>query len=165
MRYAVSSTPSLKIIAQANILPLLTTEVSGRRLVIGLKKSIRTDVAIRVEASGPSPESVVLSGTGDVKLTGISGRALRLEIPGAGDMTASGQVSALSVEISGSGTVDAAGLRSQDAVIDLSGSGNVSAHASTSVRVGLSGSGDIMVTGSPRQRSVDRSGAGDVTFR
>jgi hypothetical protein len=74
-------------------------------------------------------------------------------------------VDAAAFDISGSGEVNAAGLRTQDLSIDVSGSGTISAHAARSAKVDVSGSGDITITGNPKQRSVDRSGAGEVRFK
>jgi hypothetical protein len=165
MNYTVAATPSMKITAPANILPLITTEVQGRNLVIGLSKSVSMVGMIRVEAAGPSLELVTMTGSGDLKLSGESGRKLAVEVSGSGTIAAAGQVDAASFDISGSGDVKAAGLLTQDLRIDVSGSGTISAHAARSVKVDLSGSGDITIAGNPKQRSVDRSGAGEVKFK
>jgi len=165
MTYTVGATPSMKISAPANILPLVTTEVKGRNLVIGLSKSVSMEGMIRVEASGPSLELVTMTGSGDLKLSGESGRKLAVDVSGSGIVTAAGQVDAASFDISGSGDVKAASLLTQDLRIDVSGSGTISAHAARSVKVDLSGSGDITIAGNPKQRSVDRSGAGEVKFK
>lgn len=165
MTYAVGSPASLKVTAPANILPLVTTDVKAGQLVIGLKKSVSMERRIRVEAVGPSPESVAMTGTGDLKATGLAGRKLEMEISGSGSMTMAGQVDKVAVEVSGSGDIDAAALRSRDLTVDVSGSGTVAAHASASAKIDLSGSGDITVAGRPAKREVDRSGAGSVTFR
>ncbi len=165
MNYAVATTPSMKITAPANILPLVTTQVKGRNLVIGLSKSVSMEGMIRVDATGPSLEAVTMTGSGELKLSGESGKKLAVEVSGSGTIVAAGQVDAASFDISGSGDVNAAGLRTQDLRIDVSGSGTISAHAARSVKVDLSGSGDITIAGNPKQRAVDRSGAGEVKFR
>lgn len=164
MTYAVGAAATLKITAPANILPLVTTEVKGGQLVIGLKKSVSLDRPIRVEATGPSPEAIAMTGTAELRATGLAGPRLRLLISGSGTVTAAGQVDVLTIEVSGSGTVAAAALKSREAAIDVSGSGTVEAFASALARVDLSGSGDISVAGKPKKRSVDRSGAGSVSF-
>jgi hypothetical protein len=165
MKYVVSASPSMKITAPANILPLITTEVQGRKLVIGLKKSVSMDGMIRVEASGSSLDSIAMTGSGDLKLSGESGKKLVVEVTGSGTIAATGEVEALSLDISGSGEVNAAGLRAQDLRIDVSGSGTIAAFAAKSAKVDLSGSGDVVIAGNPKQRSVERSGAGEVKFR
>lgn len=165
MTYAVAATPSLKVTAPANILPLVTTEVKGGRLVIGLKKSVSMERAIRIEATGQSLAAIVLTGTGDVRATGLAGKRLALEITGSGSVAVAGQSDALAVEVSGSGTVDAGTLSSRDASVDVSGSGTVAVKASASVKVDISGSGSVTVAGKPPKRTIERSGAGDVEFR
>lgn len=165
MRYAVAATPSMKITAPANILPLVTTEVKRGKLIVGLKKSVTMDSMIRIEAAGPSLASVSLTGSGDLKLSGLTGRSLAVDVSGSGSIAASGQVDSAAFDISGSGDVDAVGLRAQDLRLDVSGAATISAHASRSVKIDLSGSGDITIAGRPKQRSVERSGAGEVTFR
>lgn len=165
MNYTVTATPSMKVTAPANILPLVTTQVKGRNLVIGLSKSVSMEGMIRVDATGPSLESVTMTGSGELRLSGESGKKLAVEVSGSGTIATTGQVDAASFDISGSGEVNAAGLRTQDLRIDVSGSGTISAHATRSVKVDLSGSGDITIAGNPKQRAVDRSGAGEVKFK
>lgn len=165
MAYAAGKAPAMRVTAQANILPLVTTEVKGGRLVVGLKKSIRVDHPIRIEAAGPSLETIALPGSGELQVTGQTGRKLDLDISGSGSVALAGQVDSLAIDISGSGDVAAAALAAREAKVDVSGSGTVAVHATAAVAIDLSGSGDITVTGKPRQRSVEKSGAGEVVFR
>jgi hypothetical protein len=165
MVYTVGATPSMKITAPGNIIPLVTTEVKGRNLVIGLKKSVTMDSSIRIEAVGPSIESVELSGSGSLKLSGETGKKLAVSVSGSGSITVSGQVDKAALDISGSGEVDAGKLRTQDLEVEVAGSGTVVAHAARSAKVEVSGAGDVTISGNPKQRSVERSGAGEVTFR
>lgn len=165
MVYTVAAAPSMKITAPGNILPLVTTEVKGRNLVIGLKKSVTMDSSIRIEATGPSIDAVELSGSGSLKLSGETGRKLSVAVSGSGSVAVSGQVDKASFDISGSGEVDAARLRTQDLEVDVAGSGTVTAYASKSAKVEVSGSGDVTIAGNPKQRSVERSGAGEITFK
>lgn len=165
MVYKVGAPASMKISAQGNILPLVSTDLKGGKLVIGLKKSVTMESSIRIEAVGPSLESVALSGSGSLKLSGETGKRLSLSISGSGEVEVSGQVERAAFDVAGSGDVDAANLRAQEVAVEVAGSGTVSAYAAKSAKVEVSGSGDVTIAGNPKQRSVERSGSGEVSFK
>lgn len=165
MQYTVSSVRSFQVVAPTNILPLVTTSVTNNVLTIGLNGSVVLMEPIKIVASGPSLESVKLSGSGDIRLIGLAGKALRLKISGSGNIDAAGNVEKVAVVITGSGGVDASSLVAQEVNIELSGSGSVEAHATKAAVVDLTGSGSVKIAGNPAQRNVDKSGSGRVVFR
>lgn len=165
MTYAVSATPSLRITAPENILPLVTTAVEGDALVIGTKNAISLDKPIRIAATGPSPEALGIFGAANVKASGLKSKSLRLRISGAGTISAAGSVDAVDVGVTGSGNVDVEAVHAEDVIAEVSGAGNILAFASHSVRAGISGAGNLTIAGNPTQRSVERSGAGRVVFK
>ncbi len=165
VNYTVGSTPSLKVTAQANILPLVSTEIKSGKLVVGIKKSISTEKMIRVDATGPNLESVDITGSGELNLNGQTSGKLSLAVSGSGTVVANGQVDSLTADISGAGGINAEKLRAANLQAVISGSGSVSATATNSATVDLSGSGDVVIAGNPKQRKIDRSGSGEVSFK
>lgn len=165
MTYVVSAVPSLTVSAPSNILSVLTSNVAGGQLVIGLAAAVVLHEPIKVAMTGPTPRAFRLNGAVSVIASGLNAVSLTLEISGSGNFTVRGRVERLRVSISGSGDVDATSLRASVLSAHISGSGNIAAYASRSAAVDVSGSGDVVVAGNPAQRSVDRAGSGHVTFQ
>ena len=103
-------------------------------------------------------------GSGDLQLNGGNSDQVELSLSGSGGMAITGQSKALTAKIMGSGDIDASKLPSDTVKLDLFGSGDASLNAKQSVTVNLRGSGDIHVDGKPSQRSINRTGSGDVSF-
>jgi hypothetical protein len=164
MSFTAGARPRLVVSAPADVLPLLSTTVEGGRLVVKLTGSVVLHDPIRIEASGPVLESVDIAGAGDLRATGITGRLLRVEVSGSGNVIASGRAERVEARISGSGAVDVSTLQARDLAVEVSGSGDVKAYASQAAQVAVLGSGDVRVWGKPAQRSVNRLGSGQVSF-
>jgi hypothetical protein len=162
--YTISATPSVRLLAQENILPLITVEVVAGQLVLTTNRAFSTSAPIRAVVSGPSPVAVRIDGSGSFVGAGLAGAALQLRISGSGNIKASGSVDMVNVVVAGSGDVDIAGIKAKSADIQIQGSGDVQAYATQSAKVAISGSGDVRIKGSPLKRNVDRAGSGDVIF-
>ena len=107
-----------------------------------------------------------VSGSGDMEMNG-GDRSDKVEVAlaGSGQMTVVGQCKNFKADIPGSGDLDAEHLAAQIAAVHLSGSGTSVVQALRTAEVNLKGSGDVSVLGNPNERSVNKTGAGDVTFR
>lgn len=164
VEFIPSDKPSIKLIAQENILPLVTTIVSEGKLQIGVKSSFSTSTPIKAILSGPSPTSLKINGSGSFNATKLSSSSLEIKVSGSGNVAAAGTVDVVRVDISGSGNVDTSGIKAKSVAIDISGSGHVQAFASQSADVDLSGSGAVRIAGSPSKRSSDKTGSGSIKF-
>ena len=162
--YTISTTPSVRLLAQENILPLITVEVVAGQLVLATNRSFSTSAPIRALVSGPSPVAVRINGSGSFVGAGLAGAALQLRIAGSGNIKASGSVDTVNVVVAGAGDVDIVGIKAKSADIRIHGSGDVHAYASQSARVEIAGSGDVRIKGSPLKRNVERAGSGEITF-
>jgi len=175
--------PSLSVTADDNILPLIETETSGRKLTISTKSwySLRPKSPINYTLTVPRLEKLSVSGSGNVKaerLTGdniaikLSGagnavlrevtcKTLALTLSGAGNATMSGTADRVTARISGAGDIDAAGLKVGTADVQVSGAGNASVWATDELKVRVSGAGGVKYKGTPR---IDQkvSGAGSI---
>jgi hypothetical protein len=152
---------SLAITADDNLLPLLTSEVTGTTLVIEPRKSIRPSTEVRIAAVLARPlRSVTASGSVTGSITAIEGPELSIRISGSGELTLAGKVSRLSVDISGSGDIDSLGLAADDLELHITGSGEARVHAEKTLAVDISGSGTVRYRGSPQvTRSISGSGS------
>jgi hypothetical protein len=157
---------SLTIQADDNILPLLTSEVSGHRLTLGTRPntsiSTRSPIVYRLTVKNLS--ALFVSGSGDATATGISTPAMSVRVSGSGDVVLAGTTERLEVSISGSGVYHGADFASRAATVSVSGSGDVRVNASERLEVRVSGSGNVEYSGNPAvtQRV---SGSGSVRRR
>ncbi|HVP22083.1 MAG TPA: head GIN domain-containing protein [Anaerolineaceae bacterium] len=178
---------SLKIEAEDNILPLITSEIQNGKLILGFKPntSISTTLPIHftitvkdltgVEVNGSSNVSVgdiqtssmalAIHGSGNINLASLQANSLSIVDTGSGDMYInSGKVDSQQISISGSGTYSAPNLESQTAAATVSGSGNVTVWAKGTLNAVISGSGSVSYFGSP-QVVQNVSGSGSITSK
>jgi hypothetical protein len=157
---------SLVIQADDNILPLLTSEVSGQRLTLGTKSntSISTRSPIVYRLTVKHLGGLTVSGSGDATATGITSPSLAVRISGSGDVTLAGTADSVTVTISGSGAYRGGDFTTQTATVSVTGSGGARVNASEQLTVRVSGSGSVEYSGNPAvtQRI---SGSGSVRRR
>lgn len=166
------SSPSVKVEADANLLPYILTDVEDGRLEIHTKDHVglSSDHKIKVYVTTDKIDEISLSGSGNVtsdsKLE--SNGHMKFSISGSGDINL--EINAPSVEssISGSGNIDLTGetkdskititgdgdykagnLQAENAEVHITGSGNVHLAASVKLEVHITGSGDVAYKGSP----------------
>lgn len=105
-----------------------------------------------------------LHGSGDLDIDVGNSDRVAAELVGSGAMTLAGSCNELKAESSGSGDYDAQHLRADAVSVRHTGTGSTTVTAHKSIDVSLSGTGEVEVHGNPAQRSVSRSGNGDITF-
>ncbi|MGD8296012.1 MAG: head GIN domain-containing protein, partial [Desulfobacterales bacterium] len=161
---------SLIIKTDDNILPLIETDVSGKKLTISHGKHNLRPTVFEVFITVKNIEDVAISGSGIVRgkdlfiadafYTEISGSGdmdlevetgrLEAKISGSGSIHLSGKAEDYTVSISGSGEVKAFEVQAKNVSVKISGSGDCRVHAAESLVVKISGSGDVYYKGRPR---------------
>lgn len=174
---------TLTLEAEPAVLRKITTEVQGRRLLIGLtpgrvetQQPIRVQLGVRTlrtfESRAPSSISIgplssdalalVLAGGGSIRLKHLdSARDLDVSIRGAGDVAIEGgKVIAQQLSISGIGAYVAPKLASERAQVTIDGNGNVQLAASSKLAVRIGGVGQVRYHGDPAvTRSIQGIGS------
>jgi uncharacterized protein YjbI with pentapeptide repeats len=168
------NTESLNIEGEDNVLPLISTTVSGDTLHIDFKndnfqnnviptKPIIYHLGVKnlngVQLSGAGSIdaanlssinlSVATSGAGSVNLRSLVAQSITSEISGVGGCDLSGKVTSQSINISGTGSYNAPDLESQNAAIIISGAGGATVWAKTSLNVTISGVGSVYYYDNP----------------
>jgi hypothetical protein len=183
------STESLTIDAEDNILPRITTTVTGDTLHIDFKNdNFQTNViptkpivfhltvknisgvqlsgAGSVDAANLTSDnlSVSSSGAGSMHLLSITAQSIHSEISGVGNIELSGKAASQTINISGSGSYNAPDLESQNASVNISGAGGATVWAKNSLNVTISGAGGVNYYDSPTITKTI-SGIGSVVSR
>ena len=158
-----TGTDSLTISAEDNILPRLTSEISGDTLTLGTEPntSIVPTKPITYSLTVKDLTGLAVSGSGSIRVSNLTTTSLSTKISGSGTITANGTASDQDLEISGSGRYLADGLTSKTANVHISGSGTASVLASDMLDVKISGSGSLTYSGNP-QVEQELSGSGKL---
>jgi hypothetical protein len=178
------NTEALRIEAEDNILPLISSTVSDDRLRIGVRDNnltlnptrpiyyyitARQVSALRLSGTGEirAPNlrtgtlEVHIDGMGKVATDGLQANTLTVSIAGTGDYTGAGAAGSQHVSISGAGNYFAKQLRGTHADISIAGTGSAVVRVSESLKVEINGTGSILYVGNPHvQQQI--SGIGTV---
>ena len=158
-----STSQSVVVTADENLVPMITTRVGGSTLFIGQQEGIRPRAASVVTVSIPTLQVAELDGAGSMTIGGFSEVDVQLVANGSGDLTASLRANALEVSVPGSGGVNLSG---QAATLTLSSTGSGSVEATElgagGANVKLDGSGDAsLVVGGAS--TLDVTGSGSIS--
>jgi len=177
-------TYSLIVQDDENLIPYVVTEVNGGELHIHYKNgySIMNDHA-KVMVTVPTLNQIITSGSGDVTTNGVirndneidmktsgsgdikatvNAPSIKVTGSGSGDIELSGMTKNFDCGISGSGDIKCSNLKSENAVIRVSGSSDVHVFASVSLKVNVTGSGDVRYSGNPPSPEIHITGSGTV---
>ncbi len=176
------ATEEVTVEADANLLPVIRTEVVGGTLTIETKKPVehvtvmkvyvtvkdlkRIDVSgavdINTEGRITVPElSLDASGASDSKMD-IAVQTLKLDCSGASKIKFSGSATNVSMDLSGASDIFAYDLLAETYDIDISGAGNAQLNVSKKIRAEISGAGSVKYKGSPTEVDQSVSGAGSI---
>jgi hypothetical protein len=161
----IGSPQRVEIIADDNLLPLITATVKDQLLRIDTgNQGFSTRNPLRAVVVAPSLDALSMRGSGDALVEGVSTKAFAVSLQGSGDARISGAATSVAVSLSGSGDVDARALTAESAAVDLDGSGDVCVRATRSAAASVAGSGDVTIFGNPRSvvRNVRGSGSIEV---
>lgn len=123
--------------------------------------TVRGSDVLRGAVTLETLEGIDISGAGDVTAREVNAEDLELAVSGAGDISAAGSASRLSVDISGAGDADMTDLVVTDAEVEISGAGDVRVCATSSLQASVSGAGAISYYGDP-DTDFTTTGAGEI---
>ncbi len=159
----VGPAASVRVEADDNIVPLITTEVAGDTLKISSRGSFNTARPIKVYVATPRLAGLEHDGSGSVRVRGISGARFAAALSGSGSVQLAGRSDSLTVSLDGSGSLAAAELIAASVTVALSGSGDVQVHASERLVASVDGSGSVGHAGGAKGIDRNISGSGGVT--
>jgi hypothetical protein len=171
VEYTPDTIFSFEVIAQTNVLAVLKTEVRNNILQIGYNGNVWDHNPIKIKVHSPQMRGITISGSGnvtstksyttdvmeceisgsgDVKLIGITCSSAKGTISGSGNIYfGTGSTGSENLTISGSGNIEAMDLVSTVTKARISGSGNISINVTDDLEATISGSGNINYKGRP----------------
>lgn len=163
------STYAVEVEADEVYLEYMDLDVRRKTLVIDMDNnnifnmSLRTDIIVRITM--PELEEVRLKGVGDMFVEGFKGQTLEVILSGVGDIEIDGTVEELDVSVRGVGDADLRNLKATDAWATVSGMGDLRISVSGTLDAKVSGFGDIIYYGRPKDVNRSVSGFGDIVSR
>jgi hypothetical protein len=177
---------SLRIEAEDNLLPQLSTNVSNGVLTVRnserdwakrvdptepVKISItvvnlrdvdfETAGSVRIEGLESDELDVSLDGAGEITLKDIQVQRLDCQLHGAGNLRADGAADEVRIEIDGFGSFYGEDLKSSVADVEINGAGNAALRVAERLTAEINGVGSVNYFGSPKV-SQRVNGAGSV---
>jgi hypothetical protein len=156
------------VTSDSNIVPKITTSVSGTKLTIGIEPftSICDATKLEYDVTLPSLEGVDLAGSGDIVVDAFAGSSFSGNISGSGNITADLAYDSAALSCTGSGDTTAK-ITAASLSYDCSGSGKASfTGTATKVKLSIAGSGSVNAQAlTAKDASIGISGSGSVAIR
>jgi hypothetical protein len=158
----VGEEQSVTVRGDDNLLRFVTTGVRADRLVIGTRGSFSTAAPMSVTVAAPSLDTIVLSGSGRMIVTGVDAESLTVALDGSGLVVARGAAERVVATLAGSGNVELQDLIASNVEAVVSGSGQIRVYATSTLSAGIPGSGVVFYGGHPAHVTKTVSGTGAV---
>lgn len=155
----------LTIVADDNILPIITTTVADETLTIcPMEASVKYENPLAVTAATPTLSAAHSFGSAEVVVRNVDNDHLDLAATGAGKIRAAGKATKLTLSIKGAATIDTTQLTADNVVISISGAGDAKVHAAKTLDVTIKGTASVEYLGDPTI-TKNISGVGSVEKR
>lgn len=168
-----------------NIVPYISTYVSGSRLVLEYKTNkcfqdhetttitVRCSDLTRLNLNGSGNINcdelfveddikINLAGSGNISIYNIDAKDVNAKISGSGDIYLTGDAVYSEYYISGSGLIKAFRLQVDESDAIITGSGNIYVSFYDFLNVDISGSGNVYFKGDDRRIDATITGSGDI---
>jgi len=160
-----AGSPALSITTDENLLPEIETRTVGNRLELSTREQLRPTHRIKVVASSTQRTGAKLSGAGDLTVPGLAGGKFAVQSSGAADITLDGTVDELLADTSGASDLKARALQARVVQIAITGAGSALVNAADTLRVSITGAGDVTYFGNPKTVEKHITGAGSIRQR
>lgn len=151
-RLWITSPPDIGVIHEVTI---IVTYKSINGLVVHRSGKVTCNESIETSWLG-----IIQNGRGNISLA-VDVMALDVTLTKTGNITITGSSEDVKVLNTGTGNIEASKLEATGARITIKGSGNVSMHVEEELSAVLQGTGDLILQGSPRLKSLV-SGIGQI---
>lgn len=164
IEFIASNRYQVEVTGDENIVPLITSTVSNGTLLIESRGSFSTQNILHIKVYGsPALNGLIANGSSDIKLVGLKGLTLKIDLDGAGDLTAQGSMQNLELIIDGSTSVNMRELQADNVTLSIGGSADAIVTANNILNVTIDGAGDVVYYGNPEVINQEIDGAGDIT--
>lgn len=146
------NTQSVTVSGYANLVPIFTTSVRNRTLILKFEDEYRVRRNnIRTEIVVPDIKRLKIQGSGLGLVDGFANAtSIQLDINGSGEIIVTNSVfGTLTTTINGSGEVDARSCPIPNVEATVNGSGDIKVNCTSDLKATVNGSGTIRYLGNP----------------
>lgn len=160
----LSNKQSVRIVAQANILPYILTTVSSKTLSIKNEKGMELsyDEAPSVFITIQKLSHITLGGASKLVMLKINNPSLSISAQGHHQVVLSGKSDQLVIESDGANEIHAENLQASNTAIAIHGSGTVFTTTTDHLDAKINGYGKIGYTGIPKSITQEIHGSGVI---
>jgi hypothetical protein len=158
------SPAAVVVVAQPNLLDIISTTVDNGELTISATRSYTTTERVTVTVTSPHLTGVSASGGVAMSGTDFASTELTVKAEGGSVVTLSGTATRLDAQASGGAILDLGSLAVTDATISFSGGVKATLKVSGHLRGTASGGVVVDLAASPASVTVDASGGAVVKY-
>ena len=160
-----SGAPALAITTDENLLPYIESRTSGNTLQLRTRERVRPTNGIKVTLSSGRLQGADLRGAVDLTVKQIAVPKFYLQSRGASDVTIDGSVEQLLADMTGASDLRAKALQAKTVEITTTGAASASVTATETLRVSITGAGDVTYSGNPKNVEKHVTGAGSIRHK
>ena len=160
-----SGPPSLSITTDDNLLGYIEVRKIDNRLELRTREHLRPTHHNKVVVSSSTRSGTSLKGASDLVVHGLTGPKFALQSKGAADVKLDGAVDELLADMTGATDLNAKALRAGTVQISVTGASDAVVNASETLRVAITGAGDVTYFGNPKTVEKHVTGAGSIRHK
>lgn len=154
--------PSLSITTDKNLLRYIETRIEGNTLRIRMQERVRPSHRIDIAVSSSKLNGGDLSGAVTLVAKNVAGPKFFVRASGASDITVDGNADEFLADLTGATDLRAKGLQTRTSEISSTGASSASVAVSETLRVSITGAGDVNYYGNPQTIEKHITGAGSI---
>jgi hypothetical protein len=160
-----SGPPSLSITTDANLFSHIESSISSNYLRLHQRERLSPTHGIKVIVSSSTRSGSRLTGASKLSARQLTGPSYAVETTGAAEVSLDGSVDDLVADMTGASELNAKGLQTKTAEISTTGAANADISVSETLKVTITGAGDITYYGTPKTVEKHITGAGSIRHK
>jgi hypothetical protein len=160
-----SGSPAVSITTDENLLSYIETSVSDNKLRLHSRGHLLPSHGLKVVVSSPTRTGSKLRGASSLTARQLTGSSYAVETTGASEVTLDGSIDFLVADMTGASELNAKNLQTKTAEISTTGAADAYVSVSETLRVNITGAGEVTYHGDPKTIEKHITGAGAVTHK
>jgi hypothetical protein len=160
-----SGSPALTITTDENLVGHIEARKIDNYLELRTRKRLRPTHHIKVLVSSSIRSAAKLSGASDLSVHVLAGPKFAVQSTGAADVTLDGAVDELLADMTGASDLKASRLQARTVQISTTGAASALVNATETLRVAITGAGDVTYFGNPKTVEKHITGAGSIRHK
>src|SRR6185369_7303676 len=140
---------AVEVEADDNILPLVSTKVTGSVLYLKNSDNYSTHEPVVIRISAPDIEALSVSGAGTIDISGVKNEKFEIDSSGAPSIKVSGVTKVLDIDTSGAARIDTHNLHASQGVIESKGVSKIDVDVRDELDIKIAGPSLVTYEGNP----------------